>query len=119
MAALHFDCGSALKCNTPCMFFDDHPEFLETSSTAAGKDRLNLRHVAIIEEHCKILSGSRVLDIASHDGRWSFAALQAGATHVTGIEGAVTWSRWPTRPSPARASTRRGSVSSMGTPTTR
>lgn len=69
------------------MFFDDHPEFLETSTTAASKDRLNLRHVAIIEEHREILSGSRVLDIASHDGRWSFAALQAGAAHVTGIEG--------------------------------
>lgn len=27
-----------------------------------------------------------MLDIASHDGRWSFAALQAGAAHVTGIE---------------------------------
>jgi Methyltransferase domain len=27
-----------------------------------------------------------VLDIASHDGRWSFAALQAGCAHVTGIE---------------------------------
>ncbi|MFC6865597.1 methyltransferase domain-containing protein [Haloechinothrix salitolerans] len=24
--------------------------------------------------------------MASHDGRWSFAALRAGATHVTGIE---------------------------------
>lgn len=33
-----------------------------------------------------ILAGARVLDIASHDGRWSFAALQAGAAHVTGIE---------------------------------
>lgn len=28
-----------------------------------------------------------MLDIASHDGRWSFAALQAGAAHVTGVEG--------------------------------
>jgi predicted nicotinamide N-methyase len=27
-----------------------------------------------------------VLDVASHDGRWSFAALKAGCTHVTGIE---------------------------------
>lgn len=33
-----------------------------------------------------ILAGARVLDIASHDGRWSFAALQAGAAKVTGIE---------------------------------
>lgn len=69
------------------MFFDDHPEFLETSSTSANVERLNMRHAAIIEENRDLLRGSRVLDIASHDGRWSFAALQAGASHVTGIEG--------------------------------
>lgn len=33
-----------------------------------------------------VLADARVLDIASHDGRWSFAALQAGAKEVTGIE---------------------------------
>ncbi len=27
-----------------------------------------------------------MLDIASHDGRWSFAALQTGAAHVVGVE---------------------------------
>lgn len=27
-----------------------------------------------------------MLDIASHDGRWTFAALEAGAAHVTGVE---------------------------------
>lgn len=69
------------------MFFDDHPEFLETSQTAASKKRLNLRHVAIIEQNQDVLRGRTVVDIASHDGRWSFAALEAGATHVTGIEG--------------------------------
>lgn len=69
------------------MFFDKHPEFLETSTTAADKGRLNLRHLAIIKEHEHILRGARVLDIASHDGRWSFAALEAGAEHVLGIEG--------------------------------
>ncbi len=69
------------------MFFDDHPEFLETSTTAADLQRLNARHVAMIEENQHVLSQARVLDIASHDGRWSFAALKAGASHVTGIEG--------------------------------
>lgn len=69
------------------MFFDEHPEFLETSTTSATLDRLNLRHVAIIERHAELLSGSTVLDIASHDGRWSFAAAQAGASHVIGVEG--------------------------------
>jgi hypothetical protein len=69
------------------MFFDDHPEFLDTSTTAASRGRLNLRHLAIIDHHRDLLRGARVLDIASHDGRWSFAALEAGAAKVTGIEG--------------------------------
>lgn len=68
------------------MFFDEHPRFLETSETAAGLDRLNLRHEAIITDNADVLRGARVLDIASHDGRWSYAALQAGASHVIGIE---------------------------------
>jgi hypothetical protein len=69
------------------MFFDDHPEFLETSRTAASRSRLNLRHLGIIRENQEVLKGSRVVDIASHDGRWAYAALDAGAAHVTGIEG--------------------------------
>ena len=67
-------------------FFDDHPRFLETSSTSAGVRRLNLRHRALVEANRDVLDGARVLDIASHDGRWSLAALEAGAAHVTGIE---------------------------------
>jgi hypothetical protein len=39
-----------------------------------------------MEQNFQLIKGKRVLDIASHDGRWSFAALQAGAAHVTGIE---------------------------------
>lgn len=67
-------------------FFDDYPRFQETSRTAATNLRLNMRHEAIIEDNRDILGGARVLDIASHDGRWSFAALKAGARHATGIE---------------------------------
>ncbi len=67
-------------------FFDDFPRFRETSQTATDLGRLNLRHRAQIEANRKVLDGARVLDIASHDGRWAFAALRAGATHVTGIE---------------------------------
>lgn len=68
------------------MFFDEYPEFYKTSRTAAFPARLNLRHQAIIESNRDILAGARVLDLASHDGRWSFAALKAGAKHVTGLE---------------------------------
>ena len=69
------------------MFFHDHPEFLESSSTAVAKVRLNWRHEAMIASNAELLEGARVLDIASHDGRWSMAALEAGARQVVGIEG--------------------------------
>jgi len=69
------------------MFFDQHPEFLETSQTASSKRRLNLRHIMMIKKNSRLLKNARVIDIASHDGRWSYAALEAGAAHVTGIEG--------------------------------
>lgn len=67
-------------------FFSHYPRFLQTSATGANEDRLNRRHAFIIERHAHFLSGARVLDIASHDGRWGFAALKAGAAHVTGVE---------------------------------
>ena len=69
------------------MFFDMHPEFLETSNTAADLRRLNLRHQAIFEENRSLFADARVLDLASHDGRWSFAALEQDASFVLGIEG--------------------------------
>lgn len=68
------------------MFFDDYRLFYESSETAASPLRLNLRHQAIIEANRDILDGARILDLASHDGRWSFAALRAGAKHVIGVE---------------------------------
>ncbi len=67
-------------------FFDDYPAYFETSETSAFPWRLNLRHEAVITENADILAGARVLDVASHDGRWSFAALSAGAASVLGIE---------------------------------
>jgi len=68
------------------MFFDDYPRFFETSETSAFHNRLNLRYEAIFAENRDILAGARVLDIASHDGRWSLAALACGAKSVVGIE---------------------------------
>lgn len=67
-------------------FFDRYERFLSTSRTSPFRERLNGRYDAIIG-HCREhIAGRRVLDIASHDGRWTFAALDAGARHVTGIE---------------------------------
>lgn len=67
-------------------FFDRFPEYYDTSETSAYPFRLNLRHEAIFAENADLFPGARVLDIASHDGRWSMAALEAGAAHVLGIE---------------------------------
>jgi hypothetical protein len=68
------------------MFFDDHPRLLETSKVATNQNRLNLRHLAIFGDNAHHLRDATVLDIASHDGRWTLAALEAGARHVTGVE---------------------------------
>src|ERR1035437_4080383 len=67
-------------------FFDAHPRFFSTSDTESAPDRLNQRHCALVQSNAAIIEGRRVLDIASHDGRWSFAANQAGAKYVLGIE---------------------------------
>jgi predicted RNA methylase len=67
-------------------FFDSYPRFFSTSATNAMPDRLNQRHRALIQSNADIISGRSVLDIASHDGRWSLAAHKAGAEYVLGIE---------------------------------
>jgi Protein of unknown function (DUF1698) len=70
----------------PCRFFDAFPRFVETSETGPWLERLNARYVALIHENRELIRGKRVLDLASHDGRFSFAALQNGASRVVGIE---------------------------------
>lgn len=67
-------------------FFDEYPRFYQTSKTTPFPDRLNGRYEACIAANADQIRGKRVLDIASHDGRWSLAALTAGAAHVTGVE---------------------------------
>jgi protein-L-isoaspartate O-methyltransferase len=69
----------------PPAFFDRYPRFYETGNTRAGS-RLNARHECLIARHTEHLRDRTVLDVGSHDGRWSFAALAAGARHVLGVE---------------------------------
>jgi precorrin-6B methylase 2 len=70
----------------PRGFFDDYQRYYSTSLTGATPDRLNQRYRALIVANKEIIKGKTVLDIASHDGRWSFAALAIGAKRVWGIE---------------------------------
>ena len=70
----------------PKGFFDNYPNFFQTSKTVEHPNHLNGRFKAIIESNSDIIKNSSILDIASHDGRWSFAALKNGAKNVLGIE---------------------------------
>jgi hypothetical protein len=67
-------------------FFDAHPRFLETSKTGPALARLNARYKVLLHENRHLIEGRRVLDVASHDGRFSFAALRTGAREVVGVE---------------------------------
>jgi predicted nicotinamide N-methyase len=69
----------------PARFFDNFPRFYETGNTGAGV-RLNARYDCLIARHAEHLRNRNVLDVGSHNGRWSFAALRAGARHVIGVE---------------------------------
>jgi len=67
-------------------FFDDYPEFFNDESINSYPNRLNQRFHALISNNIPIIEGKRILDLAAHDGRWSFAALQHGAQNVHCIE---------------------------------
>jgi SAM-dependent methyltransferase len=77
---------SAPGSRTASWFFEQFPRFYWTSSTAPTHGRLNLRYEAIFGENRDIIAGASVLDLGSHDGRWSLAALATGARSVIGIE---------------------------------
>jgi len=65
----------------------DNTAFLTTSTTGALANRLNWRGEVLLTRNEHLLRDKRVLDVASHDGRFSFACLKLGAAHVIGVEG--------------------------------
>jgi hypothetical protein len=70
----------------PARFFERFPRFVETSETGPWLDRLNARYLALVHANRHLVDGATVLDLASHDGRFTFAALCNGAARVIGIE---------------------------------
>lgn len=67
-------------------FFDflrDSPRY---AATPGSVNRLNRRHQFLVEPFAADLADASVLDLASHDGRWSYALSAAGAREVVGIE---------------------------------
>src|SRR5262245_21272680 len=76
-----------LVMETSVNFFDRHPRFYENTGTKLKPNRFVQRYQAIIHMNKEAFLGARVLDLASHDGRWSMAALDAGAQYIEGVEG--------------------------------
>ncbi|MFN3208426.1 MAG: methyltransferase domain-containing protein [Roseovarius sp.] len=64
-------------------FLADLPPYDDNATTIY---RLNQRHKLIIAPFRPQIEGARVLDIAAHDGRWSYALAAAGAAEVVGVE---------------------------------
>jgi len=60
--------------------------FLLTSETAPYVNRLNWRAEILLTRNKEAIKDKKILDLASHDGRFSYACLKLGAAHVTGIE---------------------------------
>lgn len=67
-------------------FFDFLAEIPPYEDNATTVTRLAQRHRLIIEPFAPQIKGARVLDIAAHDGRWSYALAHAGAAEVVGVE---------------------------------
>jgi Methyltransferase domain len=67
-------------------FFDFLADYPRYAGRSKAINRLNKRHDFLITPYVSELAGSSVLDLASHDGRWSYALSSAGAAAVVGIE---------------------------------
>ena len=64
-------------------FLHDIPPYSENETAIY---RLHQRHRLLIDPFVSQIEGARVLDLACHDGRWSYALAAAGAAQVHGIE---------------------------------
>lgn len=76
--------------------------------------RLRKRHAFLVDPFRTEIEGARVLDIAAHDGRWSYAFAQAGAASVLGIEAreelAARFDEMPDTPQKERVSMQVGDL---------
>lgn len=65
-------------------FLKDLPYYDERD---VARERIEKRHEILVTPFKSDICGARVLDLAAHDGRWSYAFAAAGAAEVVGIEG--------------------------------
>lgn len=75
-------------------FFTGYPRFTKQTGLANSLLRLNKRYKAIIEWNKDYIADKSILDIASHDGRWAFAAIKSQARHVTCVEPRANHVKW-------------------------
>jgi len=68
-------------------FFDFIGDLQQYKDHKKPEQRMNRRHKFLIDDNFDDFQGARVLDLAAHDGRWSYAMAAAGASKVVGIEG--------------------------------
>lgn len=67
-------------------FFDFLKSNVRYADHPLNINRLNRRHEFLVAPYASEIAGKRVLDLASHDGRWSYALSAAGAGEVVGVE---------------------------------
>jgi LPS sulfotransferase NodH/SAM-dependent methyltransferase len=66
--------------------FDSYEQVKDTAAKPIGAMRLRYRYDAIVGRNRALFQNARVLDIHCGDGRWTLAALDAGAAHVVAVE---------------------------------
>jgi len=63
------------------------PDFDDFSPNMNQKNRLLERHRRIIVQNYEFIEEKRILDLACNNARWIYAACEAGAASVVGVEG--------------------------------
>jgi SAM-dependent methyltransferase len=69
----------------------DNTAFIAPGTCHPHANRLNWRGEILLTRNRGEIEGKRILDLASHDGHFSYACLKLGATRVTGIEFVPQW----------------------------
>lgn len=67
-------------------FFEKDSVFFESSKTSAPPNRLNNRGYFLIHKNKHLFENKKILDLASHDGRFSYQCIKANCRFVLGIE---------------------------------